>query len=103
MPIAPNTRNTPLQLVKMRMPLPAIGASISTRLFMSISNAKNFVSSDPLYKSRTIAREITIPPAVAKPCIKRAPIKICMEGARAQAIKVAKYNIRKINRGCRLP
>ena len=36
MPIAPNTRNTPLQLVKMRMPLPAIGASISTRLFMAL-------------------------------------------------------------------
>jgi hypothetical protein len=70
-PKKPKKINIPTQGVNEMMALPASGAINGARLPMIVKSEKNFVSSIPLNKSRTIAREITIPAEPANPCIKR--------------------------------
>ncbi len=62
-PKSPVKMNTPIHEVKDVTALPASGESNGVTLVIIVRRAKNLVSSTPLYRSRTIAREMTSPAA----------------------------------------
>jgi len=76
--------NTSRQLHNEITTLPANGARIGDTLITSISNAIRRAASWPVYRSRTIARGITIPAHAPKACKARKPINTSMLGANAQ-------------------
>jgi hypothetical protein len=76
-----STANTPRQVVKCSSWAPAIGATIGAVPLTMSSRAKNRASSSPSYRSRTMARAMTMPAAPAKPWTRRSASNAQMLGA----------------------
>lgn len=76
--------NTPRQDVNRSNCAPRIGASSGAAPETSISEEANRAAARPSKRSRTTAREITIPAAPDSPCTTRQPVRTGALGASAQ-------------------
>ncbi|MNN77545.1 hypothetical protein D3C81_1940170 [compost metagenome] len=79
------------------------GARIGPNPLTIISKEKNLVNSEPLYRSRTAAREITTPTDPASPWINRSIISSPMEGVNAHSKEETAYTSMPISSGVRRP
>ena len=82
-PIAASTTKIPRQDITRSAWPPTSGAKTGAVPITSISSEKTFAASSPLYRSRTIARAITMPTAPAMPWKSRRTISVQIVGARA--------------------
>jgi hypothetical protein len=67
-----------------------MGAITGARPAIRSNREKKIISARPEYRSRAMAREITMPAAPAKPWMSRSTASTVAEGARAQATEATR-------------